>query len=305
MYWDQDGLWQKAKAYFATSCEAPRDSPTFALFHSLALEFLARSALASVHPTLLADPRGDDSILYAAGYTKAKSPTSIPVKTAFTRCEALIPGFSSDDAKLCMLLLLDHRNRELHTSEPAFEALDVGSWLARSYRACSVLSAFQGKTLEDLLGKQEGDAAEEMIAAAAADVMTVTMEAIAERRAAFEALSAIEKESKVSKGRIIPQLAMPGFWKVRECPGCSNEGRLAGKPISYAPPSFDEENSIAIRDVAVLPQEFSCGICGLKLSGHSALHVSGLGGQFSVQESWNPVADYFESTAYEPDYGND
>ena len=52
--WSSDALWNKAKLYIERAFTGDRDSETFPFFAAIGLEFLARAALAHVHPSLLA-----------------------------------------------------------------------------------------------------------------------------------------------------------------------------------------------------------------------------------------------------------
>ncbi len=56
MDWAFDALYGKARAYVKRAHDEPLDTALFGFWMSLALELLCRSALAKVHPVLLADP---------------------------------------------------------------------------------------------------------------------------------------------------------------------------------------------------------------------------------------------------------
>jgi hypothetical protein len=56
MSWDRDPIWAKARLFFARAFDTQRENPAFGLWCSLGLELLARTALASISPTLLAEP---------------------------------------------------------------------------------------------------------------------------------------------------------------------------------------------------------------------------------------------------------
>jgi hypothetical protein len=53
---EKDPLWAKSKLYFGYALEVPRDDARFGLWCAMGLELLARAAIASISPTLLADP---------------------------------------------------------------------------------------------------------------------------------------------------------------------------------------------------------------------------------------------------------
>src|SRR5580692_11097907 len=53
--WERDPLWAKSRLYFERAFAESREDPRFGLWCSLGLELLARAALASISPTLLAE----------------------------------------------------------------------------------------------------------------------------------------------------------------------------------------------------------------------------------------------------------
>src|SRR5713226_5553634 len=91
MSWERDPLWAKARLYFERAFEVPRDDPRFGLWCSLALELLARAALASVSPTLLAEPdREHKFLLHALNRGSQKTPRrSIGTAQVFDLCKTL------------------------------------------------------------------------------------------------------------------------------------------------------------------------------------------------------------------------
>ena len=66
-HWDHGTLWAKTLLYVEIALERDRESWLYPFWSALALELLARTALSSVSPTLLADVTSDDdtSLLYA------------------------------------------------------------------------------------------------------------------------------------------------------------------------------------------------------------------------------------------------
>ena len=80
--WDAEALYNKAQRYAQRMIGAHEDDWEYALWSSLSLELLARSALSNVNPALLADPENWSNLYYALGFTPTEarfSPKSIPV----------------------------------------------------------------------------------------------------------------------------------------------------------------------------------------------------------------------------------
>lgn len=80
MSWERDPLLAKSKLFFDRAFSEQSESPLFGLWCSMGLELLARAALASVSPTLLAEPNSDHKfLLHALNRGSAKVPRrSIP-----------------------------------------------------------------------------------------------------------------------------------------------------------------------------------------------------------------------------------
>jgi DNA-binding FadR family transcriptional regulator len=93
--WERDSLLVKAVLFFERAfAEAPQN-PLFGLWCSLGLELLARSALASVSPTLLAEPDRDHRYLLHALNRADRSvqPQSTGATQVFTLCQRLLLNF--------------------------------------------------------------------------------------------------------------------------------------------------------------------------------------------------------------------
>src|ERR1017187_2516028 len=99
MIWERDPLVAKSKLFFERAFEEPAESPLFGLWCSLGLELLARAAVASISPTLLAEPDRDHRhLLHALNRGNDKSaPQSINTNQVFTLCQMLFQQFTKDD----------------------------------------------------------------------------------------------------------------------------------------------------------------------------------------------------------------
>src|SRR6185312_3684295 len=156
--WDQDVLWEKTKLYVARAASEEQEGPLFPFWSILALELLARTVLASIHPALLAHPQDGGNVLYAFGFGQPTRPRSIPAATVFRRCAVIIDDFTEGDVNGA-IGLIELRNEELHSGGTPFAGLKTGVWLPDYYRLASTLLAALGKTLVDLFGEEEARAA--------------------------------------------------------------------------------------------------------------------------------------------------
>ena len=164
MSWERDPLWAKARLYFERAFEESRDDPRFGLWCSLGLELLARSALASVSPTLLAEADRDHKfLLHALNRGSEKEPRrSIGTVQVFNLCRTLFAQFTEAD-RIAALALVNRRNDELHTGSSAFDEYRPKHWLVGFYRVSRSLTEAMGESLESLFGEDEAKAARQIL----------------------------------------------------------------------------------------------------------------------------------------------
>src|SRR5712672_503379 len=278
--WSHDGLWAKAVIYAQRATDEDRDGPLFPLWATLALEFVARSCLAKVHPALLADPREGENLLHAFGFNAVGTPRSVPALTVFRRCRQIVGEFTEDDLKKAMTLI-ERRNAELHSGTAAFEGLKTGLWLSDYFRISEILLKGQGKSLVDLLGVDEAAGAEKMILASQEKVIGDVGKAIAEAKKHFEELEpAIQEEKR--KAATIQTKALPSLdAEAVDCPACGSKAVLRGERVAVKDPRLDDSDGTISRQMVILPTSLTCLACSLGLKGHASLHAAGLGGNYT------------------------
>lgn len=294
MSWTYDSLWQKTQEYVKKAMDEDRDGPLFPFWSTLALELLARATLAKIHPALLADPQGDN-ILYAFGYGTVKNPKSIPSKTLLIRCQAVVPEMTDEDIKFCMSMV-ERRNEELHSGSSAFDDLPTHLWLAKYFRVCKMLLAFQGHELVDLFGGEETVAAEKMIAAAEHKIVAKVRKLVEEARRNFQMLDKSVREEKSAEGETLAQREIYSnrerTSKLVDCPSCRAKAFLSGEKISEREPKLIEGSLYTER--VILPTKFHCFSCDLFIEGHENLHAVELGGQFTLWDEHDPFQYYLD-----------
>jgi hypothetical protein len=301
--WSPEALYDKAARYMQQAQGLDSDDWDYALWSSLALELLARAALANVHPALLADPdRSGTHLVSALGFepiVKRFSPRSIAVTEVFTRLVAMLPEFSTEHEGFG-ILHTGRRNAELHSGEMGFDGVKGASWQPRFYQTCTVLLASMGLTLEEFVGADEAKVAEAIMAAAAdesAKAVKVDVEAHAK-----------VWQAKV-EGERATLAAQAEVWATRQsghrvqCPACNSISLVTGGPVS-APVRKLEDDEIVERQ-EYLPGHFECIACGLKIAGLSRLAVVGLAGRYTNTQVYD-AAEYYgqqedEWAGYEED----
>ena len=306
MIWDSDKLFEKAAVYYQRANSGDRSDDSYPLGITLGFEFLARAALAKVHPALLADPQSGDNLLYAFGFPGKTPPKSILLKTILHRLTIILPDFRAEDFKFSTSLL-EMRNAEVHSADLPFETFKPQSWLPRLLGVSKTLCESLGRSLEDLLGPEEAEAADEQIESLEDKLKTESCDLVAKHKKTFENLDVEERLEQVKNAKAKSRALLRSTDKIVDCPACGAKAALRGKVIRFLEPRTTDDG---IEERAVtMPQSLECSACELKLSKHGHLFHQGLGDQFT-SESWTDPKDYFgiefdPSDYFEPDYGND
>ena len=194
MSWERDPLYAKARLFFEHAFDENRDDPVFGLWCSLGLELLARAALASVSPTLLAQPNNEQKyLLHALNRGSERTPRkSITAAQVLGLCRTLFSEFTDGDLKAA-LALINRRNEELHSGAAAFDEYPQSQWLAGFYRACQSLSTAMGESLVNLFGEEEASAATDILTENQKNVMQQVQNSIAAHVKVFQEKSRDEQ----------------------------------------------------------------------------------------------------------------
>ena len=296
MSWNSDALFAKAALRAQETAHLDAASPDLGLAAALALELLARAALAHVSPTLLAEAdESQRNILYALERPVPKfTPRSIITSKVFTVCTLVVPEFTEDDRKLCQALT-ERRNEELHSGGSAFASYPSEQWRIGFYRACQKLCKSMSRDLGSLFGVEHGAAVEEALASDAGAVLSAVKKRIAAHKTIWEALPSDEQAAKIASTQIqVPKYRM--FGHVIVCPACASSAVVLGNPMG--PSRGQLEDGDMVERVQMLPYAFRCEACGLSLPTRAEVLAADLGAPFTNTSRMDPV-DYF---AGEPDY---
>lgn len=298
-HWDESTLWAKAVLYTRLATESDRDSWLYPFWNSLALEFVARAALAHISPTLLADTSSGDvtNLFYALGRVPATAGLKSAASTeVINRCERLFPEFTTEQRKFCAGLM-GRRNEELHSGSTPFAGLHIQSWLPRYYEAMKSLLAAMGRRLSDLFGA-ETDAAERMIAALSDDAAKQVNQSINARKIVWNEKSQTERDSSAQTTATVAQRHAG---HVVDCPACGSKALLTGEQIDQRDPVLEGDE--VVERSTMLPTELRCHACGLQIVGHAQLHACDLGDTFTQTTRIDAMEYYGPSREdyYEPD----
>ncbi len=290
MDWSPDSLYAKAKLYAHRAHKEPVESALFGFWMTLSLEVLARAALASIHPVLLADPREPDNIQYAFGIVPKNPPKSIQAKALFARCSVFVKDFTDRMSGHC-LILADRRNSELHSGLAAFENVDNSKWLPATYEVIEVLLKHIGRDLVGFFGAEHGQVAIRALNNRRDSLRKEVQEKLSAARKFYDAQTAEWKAERATMAGAAISVLTKGskLTKVGDCPACKNKAVVRGESVTRGVVRIDEDKGVIRREVRVLPNSLRCPNCKLELSGFQELNEVGLGTIYSTEEEVDPI----------------
>jgi hypothetical protein len=307
--WAKETLLAKARLYAQRAAAEETGTSLEALWSLLGFEFLARAALAQEHPALLADPKEGANLLYGFGFGNPQAPKSVNTATVLRRCRVVVPGFTEDDVKEASALV-NLRNAELHSGSSVLEELPTSGWMPQFYRLTQVLLDHLKLGLADFLSEEQAKSATEVIKGLTDAAKGEVKQRIADQRTAFENLDVEVQESLQESGP--PEEVTELNWmRVIACPACRTRNAIKGEISDFSQPRVGEDQIELSADV--LPTGYSCRACRLELRNHGEMLHAGLGDQYSITQTEDPIDFYGidprdlvdPADFYEPDYGND
>lgn len=283
---DPEALFGKAKVYMERALAEERESELYPFWLSLSLEFLSRSTLACISPTLLADmsPEGDH-LLYALNLPSGKLPKSVNVRIVFERLTKINIDFSKKDEKLCASVT-EQRNVELHSGVVGFEEFPARIWESDYYRVTDILLRAQGKSLEDLYGAKEAIAAKNAIVLDEEDAVRSVNKLISASRDKFLKLSNALQEERKHEADAMSADPKRGI-KRTQCPACGAFACISGTSISVSDAKL--EGDVIIEETRYQPEKLTCFSCKLEINSFAELKAINLAGQFTTQSELDPV----------------
>jgi hypothetical protein len=299
--WSKDALLNKAQRYAEIMLQQDRDIRLFGFWSALTLEMLARAALAAVSPTLLADKTDWRHIYFALGHGPTGSkfiPKSATTSDVFERLESILEGFTREMHGFS-ITHINRRNNELHSGNLAFDSLRTSQWLGTYYKACKVLLESVDSSFELLFGDDEAETAETLIGALEDEAAKAVQRTINAHRTIWEEKLEAEREELRDQAKTV---SLRRFGHRAVCPSCGSIGLLHGTPVGV--PSKSLEGELVVERQTMLPANFECVACGLKVSGYSMLNACGLGDVFTQTSRYDAV-EYFgpsEEEVWEDDF---
>ena len=158
------------------------------------------------------------------------------------------------------------------------------------YRCCKLLSESMGYDLLSLFGAEEATIADEVLKEAEAEVLSVVKKLIAVHQQVFSGLTPDEKNELLSASEAeCERLSHMRHHRVA-CPSCGGPATVQGHTIG--PEHRSDDGDEIVFKQAVLPNQFACTNCKLKLSGFTSLCAAGLGKQYTRTTRYS-AADFY------------
>ncbi|GAB3056251.1 hypothetical protein [Sediminivirga luteola] len=302
--YDHNALWLKAKLFLhkAMEDEEVRPFDERALWAALALELLAKSALARQSPLLIATPDTDGTnVLIALGLIGGTARfESVPAKAVFSRCEKAFKPFNKREAEKIAWA----RNEYLHSASAEFTRIPESAWWPRFWAQAVVLISACDKEIEDLVGYSRTDLVRGYLEQNKKNLehrAEMLIERARQRRAQYEAGTLQQRvANEWQPGRVLT--AGLGHSEPVDCPACGAMGYLEGEDVSGVDTEYQqiaEDDYDVIVTLTVDASYFSCEHCGLVLDDYSLLEPAGL------EDTFYTPGDASDVAGYEGEYGND
>ena len=301
--WDPDALFIKAKLFLNHAMDdESRQFDEQALWASLALELLAKAALAKVSPVLIAVPTEEgNSLLVACGLVEGDVRfTSVQAKTLFARCARAFKPFSEKESKA----IASARNDYLHAATPNFTPIPPDAWWPRFWAQAHILVNACDRVLEDLVGSDRVALVEVHLTKNKQNIehrREMLIERARQRLGLYQSgqMRATEAQqwAQYRAGDLSAGLSYSGS---SECPACGADGKLEGEDVEAAKHEVEqvsEDDYDSWMELTVGGEYFSCDRCRLVLDSFELVDSAGLPATFEVTTD---VGDYWE-----PEYGND
>jgi hypothetical protein len=300
----KDGLLGKSKVYIRRAFRAKQASELdeYQLWSSLALELLGKAALASIHPSLVADPTHFQSLFAASGINIGTDIKTIAAGTLYNRLLHLSKSFDTKVKEFCDTISL-RRNAELHSGEAPFLNMHLDAWEGRYWHASQVILDILSSSLDEWLGADQARAPKEIVKQAMEAAVHAAKIRVQHAKEEFEKRPKKDREQALKESRSKQTYHYPELfnlmadheWAV-ECPACTGRAFLAGisfgEEVIPAEPS-DEDEQVEKYYGA---EELRCPVCDLHLDSRAEIEAAGIDADHTETE--------LREREYEPDYGN-
>ena len=287
--WSKNAFFAKAQRYIEEMQKNDSDEWQFAFWAALSLEFIVKAALANISQALVAEGSDWNNLLYSTGQQpnqKKFVPRTADISGLIRNIETAFPEFTKEMLDFAVAHM-NMRNRELHSGALAFDDVAAASWMPKFYLVCDFLLKQMGESLESLLGKENVEEAEQYIKAHKDEAAKAVKQNINAHKTIWEELTPEQQAERITQAKA----ASMRYWGHRvKCPSCGCPALLQGSPAGVPKTEVDDDG--IVEKQRMLPSDFECVGCGLKITGYSKLLACDLGEPFISTSVTSPL-EYF------------
>jgi hypothetical protein len=297
-----EGYWVKSQLFLnrALESDAARSEGERRLWASVALEQLAKWALAKTSPTLIADSTktDGDQLFRALGLREGGPYVSVTASTAFKRCAAIYRPFNEKDA----ISFTNAGNEYLHGTEVALLNLSAEAWWSRFWSLVNVLLAAHHQVFDELVPASRRAEIEGHLARNAKRLehqCEVAIKAARRNLARYREGHMLADEARrwEQGGLYLGR----GFLYESEvpCPACGDYGTAEGENARREDVVWsDDPDEVAagVVIVTIAPEFFSCPTCHLVLESIELIEQAKLDEPLTIMANRSYV---------ETEFGND
>ena len=305
---ERDALFAKSQLYIGRGLRAQvaADTEEYQLWASLALELLGKSALAKVHPSLVADPTHYQSLFAACGRQLSPDIKTITAKTLFERLSHIEKGFDARHHKFCEQMSL-RRNAELHSGESPFSGMSAEAWEREFWGAVEMILKMQDESLKSWLGAEDAKTPATILEQAQEAMQWAVKHRIERCKQDFET----KYQDRKKRAQILEDTKHFRFWEWPfkrmagegidsvECPACHATGMRSGSLWNeeISNDQDPEDPSVEWVELTYVTEDFLCPTCGLRLFGTKEIQAGGLPEEYTKSET--------RDREFGEEYGND
>lgn len=296
-------FWLKARLFINRAMEPGevRSEDERRLWGALALEQLAKWALAETSPVLVVDPVSDGGgqLLKALGLQEGSKNVTAQAKTVFSRCAQIYRPFNEKEA----MKIAGTRNEYLHGQDMDILRLPDFVWWSKYWSLMNVLLTSHNRDIFDLVGSSRASEVKEHLDRNNQRIEEQYVAAIgaAQRNLNRHESGLMTTAEKIKWDIRIKNDPFLAYSSPAECPACENIGTVQA---DYAESKdvvwVDEGDGLArfpIVEVTFIPDYFSCPTCHLILDDYKLIEQAGLDDPVIIESDEEPFD--------EGEYGND
>lgn len=289
MSWDHSRYLAKAQLYWGRATAHERESEEFLLNVAFMCEFLARAVLVRSSPSLNA-ASDSESILFSAGIEPRRPARTVDISEGLDRVSRIVTDITDSELAVAKLLI-DIRNRELHSDESAMAALAKEITLPAIYAFIVKACQYMAHDPKILMGEEDGGMAIAVQEAANKDRKRRVGDLVRVQKDRFFSQNKEIQESSRAKAKAIGITAavMKGgqhLWR-EKCPVCSELGLMGGPPVGRSQPIL--RNKEIMQEVRVIPTVFECRCCDLNIRGLDELMAAGFQHEHHTLDEIDPM----------------